>query len=265
MITPYDFGKHIGKQAFLLPAVSGIADGLLAPSGHRMEGVGRGVTKGVGGSVGSAVGVPTGIAGAIALALINPRLGRALFGASRNQLGNIGKKVVHKWNGTGIRPLTPIQKIYGQNLITRGGTAGAIGGGIAGIAGTSALMGKPSWESLDKQAARGDVAKALSRVVGINKEIKPFLNNGVPLRGRARASDLAGILANFRNSPMWARIRDTAMGDKAWEAKKLTPGNTTGALVLGKPVSPVQMQADNAAGLFRYNRPYADGGGSVLR
>ena len=146
MITPYDFGKHIGKQAFLLPAVSGIADGLLAPSGHRMEGVGRGVTKGVGGSVGSAVGVPTGIAGAIALALINPRLGRALFGASRNQLGNIGKKVVHKWNGTGIRPLTPIQKIYGQNLITRGGTAGAIGGGIAGIAGTSALMGKPSWE-----------------------------------------------------------------------------------------------------------------------
>jgi hypothetical protein len=150
-MTPQQFGVHVGKQlgkqAFLLPALTGIAGGVTAPSGHRMEGVGRGVAQGVGGSIGSAIGVPTGIAGAIALALINPRLGRTLFGASRSQLGNISKKVVNKWNGTGFRPLTPLQKIYGQNLISRGGTAGAIGGGVAGITGTGALMGKPSWDS----------------------------------------------------------------------------------------------------------------------
>lgn len=147
MTTPYEFGVHVGKQAFFLPAVGGVAGAVTAPSGHRMEGLGRGVTQGAGGSVGSAVGVPTGIAGALALSLISPRLGKALFGAHSRQLGNIGKKLLR---ARGPRPLTPAQRIYGQNLITRGGTAGAIGGSVAGIAGTSALMGKPSWEETAK-------------------------------------------------------------------------------------------------------------------
>jgi hypothetical protein len=146
MTTPYEFGAQVGKQAFFLPAVGGVAGAVTAPSGHRMEGLGRGVTQGVGGSVGSAVGVPTGIVGALALSLISPRLGKALFGAHSRQLGNISKKFVNRVRGTGPRPLTPAQRIYGQNLITRGGTAGGIGGGVAGIAGTGALMGKPSWE-----------------------------------------------------------------------------------------------------------------------
>ena len=149
-MTPHQFGTHVGqqtgKQAFFLPAVGGVAGGLLAPSGHRMEGVGRGVAQGVGGSVGGMIGAPMGMVGAIALALANPRLGKALFGASRNQLDNIGKKVVNKWNGTGFRPLTQAQKIYAGNLLSRGGTAGAIGGGMAGVTGTSALMGAPSWK-----------------------------------------------------------------------------------------------------------------------
>jgi len=155
-VTPVQFGaqlgKQVGKQAFFLPTAVGGYEALTAPSGHRAEGLGRGVVKGTGASLGGIAGAPLGIAGAVALALANPRLGKALFGTTRGQIARIGKNFINQ------RPLTPSQLNAAQNLSRRGGAAGAMGGGIAGLSITDSMLGKPSWEK--KEAAVLSVEKS---------------------------------------------------------------------------------------------------------
>jgi hypothetical protein len=164
-VTPAQFGaqlgKQVGKQAFVtLPVTAGVGAGLGAatsPAGHRMEGLGRGAVKGTGTGVGMIGGGMGGALGALALAAVSPRIGKTLFGPSAAQLADALKRFVQRGGRTITRggkkipvrspgQISPYSDAYLRNAIVRGGTTGAVGGAGLGYAGTSAALGKPSWE-----------------------------------------------------------------------------------------------------------------------
>lgn len=165
-VTPQQFGmqvgKQVGKQAFVtLPITAGVGAGLGAvtsPSGHRMEGLGRGAVKGTGTGAGMIGGGVGGALGALALAAASPRIGKTLFGPSAAQLADALKRFVQRGGRTMTRggkkvpirspgTLSPYTDAYLRNAIVRGGTTGAVGGAGLGYAGASAAIGKPSWEN----------------------------------------------------------------------------------------------------------------------
>jgi hypothetical protein len=145
------------EAAFVLP-LAGIGAGLGAitsPSGHRMEGVGRGATKGTGTGIGATIGAPIGALGMLALALRNPSIGKKMLGPSSQQL-NAFRTHLHSLVGKAPKPnrpgyISPENKLRLGNTLLSGGIGGAVGGGALGYAGTDALLGKPTWET-NKQA-----------------------------------------------------------------------------------------------------------------
>lgn len=171
-VTPQQLGmqvgKTMGKQAFVtLPITAGVGAGLGAvtsPSGHRMEGLGRGAVKGTGTGAGMIGGGIGGALGALALAAASPRIGKTLFGPSAAQLSDALKRFVQRGGRTMTRggkkvpirspgSLSPYTDAYLRNAIVRGGTTGAVGGAGLGYAGASAAIGKPSWENKEAGAA----------------------------------------------------------------------------------------------------------------
>lgn len=174
--TPQQFGAQLGKQmgkqsVFVLPAM-GVSAGLgavTAPTGHRMEGMARGATKGVGAGLGGIAGGALGAIGAAGLGLLNPRVGRALFGPNKTQLIDALKRYVARGgrtitvNGKKVpvrQPgrISPYTDAMLRNAVNRGGIAGAVGGGGLGYAGASSAIGKPSWEK--KEASVLSVEKS---------------------------------------------------------------------------------------------------------
>jgi hypothetical protein len=155
-ITPQQFGMQLGKQSALVLPSMGVGAGLgavTAPSGHRMEGAGRGAAKGTGTGLGAMIGAPVGALGALALTAANPRLGKALFSPSKQQLANYLRQMFRRGDVLRRRPIRAggpgaaiDKKLQLANTLIGGGTAGVFGGGAAGYAGTSAALGKPSWE-----------------------------------------------------------------------------------------------------------------------
>jgi len=155
-ITPQQFGMQLGKQSALILPSMGVGAGLgavTAPSGHRMEGAGRGAAKGTGTGLGAMIGAPVGALGALALTAANPRLGKALFSPSKQQLANYLRQMFRRGDVLRRRPIRAggpgaaiDKKLQLANTLIGGGTAGVFGGGAAGYAGTSAALGKPSWE-----------------------------------------------------------------------------------------------------------------------
>lgn len=163
-VTPQQFGTHMGKQlgkqsAVVLPSM-GIGAGLGAvtsPSGHRMEGAGRGATKGMGFGIGSLGGGALGAIGAAGLGLLNPRAGKALFGPNKTQL----VEAMKRWLSRGGRTITrngkklpvrspgrmsPYTDAMLRNAVNRGGLVGGLGGGVGGYALADAALPAPSWE-----------------------------------------------------------------------------------------------------------------------
>jgi hypothetical protein len=144
--------KLAHKQATVILPSMGLGAGLgavTAPAGHRMEGAGRGAAKGTGTGVGATVGAPAGALGALALSLMNPRVGKTLFGPSSRQLGTYLRQLARTGKLTKVlRPghMKPENKLQLANTLLGGGAAGAAGGGGLGYASTSAMLGKPSWE-----------------------------------------------------------------------------------------------------------------------
>jgi len=163
-VTPAQFGMQIGQQAkkafVTLPATAGLGAGfgaITSPSGHRMEGAGRGATIGAGTSAGMGVGGALGAVGAAALGLLNPRAGKALFGPNKAQLVEAMKRFLARGGRTMMRSgkkvpirgsghISPYTDAMLRNATTRGGVAGLIGGGLAGGALTESALGAPSWE-----------------------------------------------------------------------------------------------------------------------
>lgn len=147
-VTPQQFGmqvgKTMGKQAFLGPGLLGAGIGAMtSPEGHRMEGASRGAVKATGTGLGAAAGIPAGVLTALMLLK--------------------GKKIP-RLPGRGPIPY-PQGRRAAENVarmtaaIGLGAPAGAAVGGGAGYAGTSALLGKPSWE--------GKKASLLSTLGGV--------------------------------------------------------------------------------------------------
>ena len=132
--TPQQFGmqigKTMGKQAFLGPGLLGAGMGAMtSPEGHRMEGAGRGAVKATGTTLGAAAGIPAGILAALML----------IKGKKMPRIpGGVGARA---WARRGARNMANMSTAVGV-----GAPAGAAVGGGAGYAGTSAFLGKPSWE-----------------------------------------------------------------------------------------------------------------------
>lgn len=134
-VTPAQFGmqvgKTMGKQAFLGPGLLGAGIGAAtSPEGHRMEGASRGAVKATGTGLGAVAGIPAGVLTALMLLKGKklPRLpgrGPIPYPQGRRAAENIARMTA---------------------AIGVGAPAGAALGGGAGYAGTSALLGKPSWE-----------------------------------------------------------------------------------------------------------------------
>jgi hypothetical protein len=210
-VTPQQFGmqvgKTMGKQAFVtLPITAGVGAGLGAvtsPSGHRMEGLGRGAVKGTGTGAGMIGGGIGGALGALALAAASPRIGKTLFGPSAAQLADALKRFVQRGGRTMSRggkkvpirspgQLSPYSDAYLRNAIVRGGTTGAVGGAGLGYAGASAAIGKPSWEN--KEAGAGSsILKSLQK--GLGKATKTLASDDVFYPAVAGTAGAGGALA----------------------------------------------------------------------
>lgn len=139
-VTPQQFGmqvgKTMGKQAFLGPGLLGAGIGAAtSPAGHRMEGASRGALKATGTSLGAVAGVPAGVLAALML-------------LKGKKLPRIPGRGIHAYP-LSRRNAETLGKLYAA--VGVGAPAGAAVGGGAGYAGTSALLGKPSWEN--KQAS----------------------------------------------------------------------------------------------------------------
>jgi hypothetical protein len=167
-VTPQQFGMHVGshvkKAAVMLPA-AGIGAGLGAvtsPSGHRMEGLGRGAVKGTATGAGIMAGAPVGALGMLGLSLAMPGVGKKLFGPSSRQLGDYLKRLARKGQlHKTLRPghIRPEKKLELVNTLLGGAAVGAPLGGAAGYGAANAAMGSPSWE--------GKTASALSVLGGL--------------------------------------------------------------------------------------------------
>ena len=155
--TPQQFGmqigKTMGKQAFLGPGLIGAGLGAVtSPEGHRMEGAGRGAAKATGTSLGAVAGIPAGILAAMMLMkgkrLPVPRGGIKIprrFDMNQRNRENLGKLVA---------------------AVGMGAPAGAAVGGGAGYAGTSAILGKPSWEQPKTASLLSSLGGGLGAGVG---------------------------------------------------------------------------------------------------
>jgi hypothetical protein len=179
--TPEQFGmqvgKQMGKQAFLGPGLLGAGIGAAtSPAGHRMEGASRGAVKATGTSLGAVAGVPAGVLTALMLLK--------------------GKKLP-RIPGRGPIPY-PMGRRSAENLarlyaaVGVGAPAGAAVGGGAGYAGTSALLGKPSWEK--KEA--GVASSALNSVrKGLGAAAKTLASDDVFYPAVAGTVGAGGALA----------------------------------------------------------------------
>lgn len=172
------------KQAIVtVPTAAGIGAGLgaiTAPSGHRMEGLGRGAVKGTGTGAGMIGGSVAGGLGALVLGALNPRIGKTLFGPSSKQVAEALKRYIARGGrtitrkgkkipvrtGTGLE-IMPYDEAYGRNAIVRGGIAGAIPGAGLGYAGASSTIGKPTWEKKEASLLSADeeVKESAARVL----------------------------------------------------------------------------------------------------
>ena len=148
MLTPYDFGKHVGKQAFvMLPGMLGAGLGALtAPTGQasglqdaqiRAESIGRGAAKGTG----MGLGLTSGALLAALLTRGRLKIPRGSLSAAGQRAANMGSRMPYP---RGIRPAVLLAEAMKQKILPRVG--GTLGGGAVGYAGTDALLGKPSWE-----------------------------------------------------------------------------------------------------------------------
>lgn len=130
--------RAMNKQAIVVPSLLGAGLGALtSPEGHRAEGAGRGAAKGVGTSLGAIAGVPLGILAAVA-ALKGRKLPQTL--APFRRLARL-PKLPYSGKQQNAENMARTMAILGI-----GAPGGAVVGGGAGYAGTSALLGKPSWE-----------------------------------------------------------------------------------------------------------------------
>ena len=152
--TPQQFGmqvgKQMGKQALVfLPAAAGIGAGLGAvtsPAAHRSEGAGRGALKATGTAVGATVGAPLGMLAALMMMTRGKKMPGRFLGGSRRIGGATATR-----RAPPIRTGEALARLYAA-IGLGGGTGGALGG-TAGYAGTSAMLGKPSWENKQAGAA----------------------------------------------------------------------------------------------------------------
>lgn len=259
-VTPQQFGmqvgKQVGKQAFVtLPITAGVGAGLGAvtsPSGHRMEGLGRGAVKGTGTGAGMIGGGVGGALGALALAAASPRIGKTLFGPSAAQLADALKRFVQRGGRTITRggkkvpvrspgTLSPYTDAYLRNAIVRGGTTGAVGGAGLGYAGASAAIGKPSWEN--KEAGAGSsLLKSLQK--GLGKATKTLASDDVFYPAVAGTVGAGGALAaseayrslNKSKAPAQPRRVISPQPNKRILGNPAVNGATGGNQVLGMPV-----------------------------
>lgn len=152
-----------------VPAATGAAFGAMgAPSGHRLEGAGRGAAKGLGALGGGLVG---GIGGA----------GLGMFGAGMA--------------GTAA-DLPPGREVYGP-LMAAGGGLGAGLGGLGGAMGGShlvdAMMGRPSWEHQQPQRPGDHAQLALANKQGADGPLSnPALAQPKPVARPAARPNLGG-------------------------------------------------------------------------
>jgi len=139
-MTPQQFGMHVGKQMGKQALFGPIGAGLgviTSPEGHRMEGAARGAVKGTGAGLGALAGTPLGV---LAMSLL---------------LKGRGRKIPLSGAANPMRRPMPFtqNQVNRQNLgralatLGLGVPAGATVGGVGGYAATSAVLGKPSWES----------------------------------------------------------------------------------------------------------------------
>jgi hypothetical protein len=148
MLTPYDFGKHVGKQAFvMLPGMLGAGLGAItAPTGQasglqdaqiRAESIGRGAAKGTG----AGLGLTAGALLATMLTKGRLKIPRGSLTAAGQRAANTGSRLPYP---RGIKPSVLLAEAMKQKILPRVG--GTLGGGVAGYTGADALLGKPSWE-----------------------------------------------------------------------------------------------------------------------
>lgn len=167
---------HLGSWARGLTTFSGLGAGVgaaLAPSGHRVEGAGRGAAIGLGaggGTLGGLLG-SVGLLGAsmhprVAGLLARPRLGKALVG-----------------------------------LLAAGTVASPIAGAVGGGMGAQHLLGKPSWKKADyeKEALIPQMVGAGVRALGLlSRGAGATLRGGSALaRGAGAAMQLPGKALNL--------------------------------------------------------------------
>lgn len=158
-------GACAAKQAAVVLPAAGIGAGLGAvtsPSGHRMEGLGRGAVKGTATGAGVMAGAPVGALGMLGLSLAMPGVGKKLFGPSSRQLGDYLKHLARKGKlHKAMRPghIRPEKKLELMNTLLGGAAVGAPLGGAAGYGAANAAMGAPSWE--------GKTASLLSTLGGV--------------------------------------------------------------------------------------------------
>lgn len=129
--TPQQFGMQVGKQmgkqsALFLPAagVGGALGAATSPSGHRIEGAGRGAIKGTATAAGGLAAMPVGMM--LALALTR------------------GKYKPRPRRGMGP---TPEMMKHVMNSLVYGGIPGGAAGAVGGYAAANSALGKPSWEN----------------------------------------------------------------------------------------------------------------------
>ncbi len=160
------------KMAALMLPSAGIGAGLgaaTAPSGHRMEGVGRGAVKGTATGAGMMVGAPIGALGTLLLASTNPRLAKKFFAPSARQLGDYLKslarrgQLVRRAGGPGSSPASHLQAM---NTLFTGGVGGAALGGGAGYSMADAAMGAPSWEGKKASLLGGVLGSGVGGLAG---------------------------------------------------------------------------------------------------
>lgn len=143
-MTPTAFGASLAtgieKQALgVLGTAIGAAGGLMgAPSGNRMEGMGRGAGQGLGWDVGGGIGAGLGTLGGAAAGRALVELIAALQGRQSGRWADT--QAFHQSMMSGVTA--------GAGL---GGVAGYFGGGMLGRGAAKGLMGDPTWEQENSQ------------------------------------------------------------------------------------------------------------------
>ena len=149
MTTPYEFGKHVGKQAFvMLPGMIGAGLGAAtAPTGRasglddmkiRAESTGRGAMKGTG----AGLGMTAGYLLAQLLTRGKLRIPKGALTAAGRRAGKVNTSMFQYPRH--VRPGAMLAAAVNQKGIPRAG--GTLAGGVTGYAGADALLGDPSWE-----------------------------------------------------------------------------------------------------------------------